>query len=75
MTIEREPPGIWRAVCDGCGDAETLDGDLEYDEAEQELADKGWVARPVETVKFPTDLGGDRRHKVQYREHDCADCT
>lgn len=70
MTIEREPPGIWRAVCDGCGDAETLD-----DEAEQQLVDLGWKARPVETIKFSIDVGGGRRHKVQYREHDCADCV
>lgn len=75
MTIEREEPGIWRAVCDRCGDEETLDGDLEYDEAEQELVDKGWAARAVETVKFPADYSGDRKHRVEYREHDCPDCA
>lgn len=73
MTIEREPPGIWRAVCDSCGDDLLLDTEGDRAEADEELRDKGWAFRPVDVVRFPGDYGG-RKQRVEYHEHDCPDC-
>ena len=72
MTIEREPPGIWRAVCDSCGDDLLLDTEGGRAEADEELRDRGWVARPVDVVRFP---GSGRKHRVEYHEHDCPECA
>lgn len=74
MTIEREPPGIWRAVCDSCGDDLLLDTEGERDEADEELRDRGWAFRPPEAVRFPVDYSGTRKLRVEYHEHDCPDC-
>lgn len=75
MTIEREPPGIWRAVCDACGDALLLDTEGERAEADKELRNRGWVARPVDSVKFVDGPGYLRKRRVEYHEHDCPDCA
>jgi hypothetical protein len=74
--MEREEPGVWRIVCDSCGEALTLDtdGDDPREDAEQEAAGRDWVARPPETAKFTTDFGA-RKFTVEYREHDCPDCA
>lgn len=77
MSLEHEPPGVWRAICDTCGDSFVLDADddAERDQAEDELEGKGWVARPVEIGKFAADEAGVRKYKVEYHEHDCSDCA
>lgn len=67
MTIERERDGLWRVVCDSCGDDRFLEGD----DVETLVGGSGWVARPPETVKF-VQSGGLR---VTYREHACSDCA
>lgn len=76
MSLEHEPPGVWRATCDTCGDSLVLDtdGDDDRETAEDELDRRGWEARPVETGKFAADGAGLRKYKVEYHEHDCADC-
>lgn len=74
MTIEREPPGVWRAVCDSCGDDLLLDTEGDRAEADEELRDRGWVARPVDSVRFANGPWGSRKLRVEYHEHDCPDC-
>lgn len=74
MTIEREPPGVWRAVCDTCGDAILLDAEGSRQEADEELHERGWKFRPVDVVQFPTDYSGSRKQRVEYHEYDCPDC-
>jgi len=73
VTVEREPPGVWRAVCDSCGDDLLLDTEGERDEADEELRDRGWAFRPVDVVWFPGD-SATRKLRVEYHEHDCPDC-
>lgn len=77
MSLEHEPPGVWRATCDTCGDSLVLDADDkdDRDQAEGELEERGWEARPPETAKFAADGAGLRKFKVEYLEHDCPDCT
>ena len=72
MTIEREPPGVWRAVCDSCGDDLLLGTEGERDEADEELRDRGWAFRPASFYWF--EKGTAASYRVEYHEHDCPDC-
>lgn len=74
MTIERDDEaGIWRAVCDGCGDSLWLETESDdRDDAAAELEELGWTARPTVVVKFP---GGGSAYRETYAEHDCPDCV
>lgn len=74
MTIEKQPPGVWYACCDSCGDLVELDTDPDDDftDAVAEVKEKGWRCNPPDSVKFPVD--GGRKHRVTYWTHDCPDC-
>ena len=74
MTIEKEPPGLWYAYCDKCGERKELDTDPDDDfkEAVSDVKALGWKVCPPETVKYATDLGSSRR--VTYWTHLCTDC-
>lgn len=76
MTIEKQPPGVWFAFCDQCGEKRELDTDPddEFVDAVAEIKTLGWRVCPPDTVKFPTDGGTTRRHRVTYWTHLCPDC-
>lgn len=76
MTIEKQPPGLWFAWCDQCGEKKELDTDPDDDfvDAVDEVKSMGWKICPPETAKFATDLSGARKHKVTYWTHLCTDC-
>ena len=48
MTIEKQPPGLWFAFCDTCGERIELDTDPddEFTEAVAEVKQRGWRICP-----------------------------
>lgn len=72
MTLVYEDPGIWRAICDKCGDETILETDDENapEDAEQELLENDWEIGAPEQVPFP---GG--QYSQLYQNHRCADCV
>lgn len=76
MTLQYEPPGVWRAICDSCGDDTVLDDTDEDDRAgaEQELRDRGWDIGPPEQVNFSGGLESTR-YSEQFENHSCPDCA
>jgi hypothetical protein len=76
MTIEKQPPGLWFACCDDCGETVELDADPDDDfrEAVAEVKAKGWRVCPPETVKYQEGLSFKKRLRVTYWTHLCPDC-
>ena len=74
--IEKHDPGVWYAICDQCGEEVELDTDPddEFTDAVAEVKDMGWKICPPETVKFPSDYSGKKKHRVTYWTHLCRDC-
>ena len=68
MTVERERPGLWRVVCDACGDDLFLEGD----DVEALVIESGWTPLPPETITYRAASSPSR---VTYREHACPDCA
>lgn len=67
MTIQREPPGIWRVVCDTCGDDILLDTEGSRKEADDEVYARGWSFRLVRSLEYG-------KRQPAYHEHNCPDC-
>lgn len=76
MTIEKQPPGLWFAFCDGCGERRELDTDPddEFTDAVAEIKQLGWRIKPPESVKYANGPGFARTHKTTYWQHHCPDC-
>lgn len=76
MTIEKQPPGLWFACCDDCGDLIELDTDPDDDftDAVAEVKERGWRIFKPETVKHYDGMGMRKSMKVTYWRHQCPDC-
>lgn len=76
MTIEKQPPGVWFACCDQCGDLLELDTDPddEFPTAVAEIKALGWRICPPETVKFAEGAGFAQKMRTTYWTHLCPDC-
>jgi hypothetical protein len=76
MTIEKQPPGLWFAFCDSCGEKRELDTDPDDDftDAVAEIRAAGWAINAPENAKFADGAGFARKVKVTYWTHDCPDC-
>lgn len=70
MTIQKEEPGLWFAICDNCGERIELDTDPDdpFTEAVAEVKQRGWRCNPPETVRFA------RKMRITYWTHSCGDC-
>ena len=76
MTIEKQPPGLWFAFCDVCGEKSELETDPDDDflDAVAEIKEAGWKANPPELVKYEHGPGFTRKMRVTYWTHECPDC-
>ena len=76
MTIEKQPPGLWFAFCDQCGEKVELDTDPddEFTDAVADVKALGWRICPPETIKFADGLSIRRVRKTTYWTHLCPDC-
>lgn len=73
MTIQKEDPGLWFAICDICG--ERIELDTDSDDPFTELKQRGWRCNPPETVAYETvtRLHGHKM-RTTYWTHSCGDC-
>lgn len=76
MTIEKQPPGLWFAFCDQCGEKAELDTDPDdpFTDAVAEIKELGWRICPPDTVKFQDGPGFRKTMKQTYWTHLCPDC-
>lgn len=76
MTIQKEEPGLWFAICDNCGDRIELDTDPDdpFTEAVAEVKQRGWRCNPPETVSYADGPGFARKMRTTYWTHSCGDC-
>lgn len=76
MTIEKQPPGLWFAFCDQCGDKAELDTDPDdaFTAALAEIKELGWRICPPEMVKYAEGASIARVNKTTYWTHLCPDC-
>ncbi len=76
MTIEKQPPGLWFACCDDCGELVELDTDPddEFTDAVADVKALGWRICPPQTVKFAEGISMAKRVKRTFWTHLCGDC-
>jgi hypothetical protein len=75
MTVEREEPGVFVAVCDRCGERLPLDLDPEAsdEEAREEMRLCGWVSGKPERQRFEGCFSSGS-YVESYADDLCHDC-